>query len=102
MSTLQDKILRAVFNAIDEVNQLLPKDQRLKKSEDVVLSGVAGELDSLGLITFIVATEQKIEEEIGQSISLTDERAMSQTNTPLRSVETLVEYISLLLKSDNE
>ncbi len=95
-----EKIIQAVFRAVDEVNQELPEGQRLKKSLDTVLFGRSGVLDSLGLVNLIVAAEEKIEEEFGSTITIADERAMSQKNSPFRTIGTLVDYVSSLLEEN--
>ena len=92
-----EKIIQVIFSAIDEVNQQLPKEQQLEKSIDTVLFSSSGKLDSLGLVNLIVATEQRIEEEFDVTITLADERAMSQENSPFRTIGTLADYISFLL-----
>jgi len=95
-----EKIIQAIFRAVDEVNQELPEGQRLKKSLDTVLFGRSGVLDSLGLVNLIVAAEEKIEEEFGSTITIADERAMSQKNSPFRTIGTLVDYVSSLLEEN--
>lgn len=92
-----EKITQSVFSAIDDVNQSLPPEQRIEKAPDTVLFGHGGKLDSLGLVNLIVAIEQEIEASFGTTITLADEKAMSQNNSPFRTVESLVDYISLLL-----
>ena len=98
---MKKRIIGAIFNAIDEVNSLFPKDRQLEKSRDTILFDESGYLDSLGLINFIVATEQYMQEEFGVSISLADEHTMFQKETPFRTVETLAEYIRSLLEDKN-
>jgi len=95
-----EKIVQAIFRAVDEVNQGLPEGQRLKKSLDTVLFGRSGVLDSLGLVNLIVAAEEKIEEEFGITITIADERAMSRKNSPFRTIGTLVDYVSSLLEEN--
>lgn len=94
------KVVNMIFSAVDEINQQLAKEQKLEKSIGTVLFGESGKLDSLGLVNLIVSTEQKIEEEFGVVITLADERAMSQKNSPFRTIGTLADYISLLLKEN--
>ena len=96
-----ETVIKTIFDTVDEVNQLLPKDQRLEKSIDTVLSGNLGQLDSIGLVNIIVATEQKIEEEFNVIITLADERAMSRENSPFMTIRTLADYIYLLLKENS-
>ena len=93
-----EKIIQSIFNAIDEVNDEYSGDQKLEKSLETVLFGESGKLDSLGLVSLIVAAEQELEDVFGLSLALADEKAMSQKNSPFRTVETLVEYISKLLE----
>ena len=96
----QDKIQAAVFEAIDEVNEILPPEQQLNKSTDTVLFGQEGALDSLGLVKMIVATEGKIQEYFDMPVTLANERAMSMKNNPFRSVASLIEYTTELLKEE--
>jgi len=92
------KVTAAIYEAIDDVNYFLPKGSQLKKSPKTVLFGKSGKLDSLEFINFIVAAEQKIVERIGVTVTLADEKAMSQKNNPFRTVSTLSNYIAKLLK----
>jgi len=52
------------------------------KSPDLVLYGGAGKLDSIGLVNLIVATEQRLEDIFEISLTLADEKSMSQRNSP--------------------
>lgn len=92
-----ERIIQAIFKAVDEVNQQLPKEQRLEKSIEAVLFDRSGGLDSLGLVILIVAVEQKIDEEFGVTIMLADEKMMSQRNNPFQTIEALVNHVSILL-----
>ena len=94
----KEKILQSIYTVIDDKNEELPDDQRLEKSPETVLFGQGAKLDSLGLVNVVVATEQQIEGDFGTLISLTDERAMSQRNSPFRTVGTLVDYVAVLLE----
>ncbi len=71
-------------------------DDELKLSEelsaDTRLFGKNGALDSMGLVTLIVAVEQAIEDRYDKSIALADEKALSQARSPYRSVASLAEY----------
>ena len=61
------------------------------------LLGRAGVLDSLGLVTLVVALEQTLEDEYGLSVSLADERALSERKSPFRTIGTLAEYAERLI-----
>ena len=89
----EDRVLEIVYRAIDEINPGLPGERRLKKAPETALFGRAGALDSLGLVNLIVAVEQAVEDELGVSVALADEKAMSQSASPFRTVGTLAEYV---------
>ena len=94
----KEQISASIFKVIDDINRELPPDLQLNKSLDTVLFGQGGGLDSLGLVNFVVASEQKILEDFSKPVSISDERAMSQKNSPFRTIGTLVDYIEMLLK----
>jgi len=94
---MNEKIKQAIFNSIEEINQQLEKEDKLEKSIDTILFGEGGNLDSLGLINLVVAVEQNIEDEFDVTITLADERAMSQERSPFMNVGSLAEYIEILL-----
>ena len=93
-----ERIKKAIFAAIDEINLQLSKEKKLRKSMDTALFGEDGGLDSVEFITFVIVTEQKIENEFGVTITLTNEQALSRGKSPFKDVGNLTEYISELLE----
>lgn len=65
---------------------------------DTALFGEEGIFDSLGLVSLIVAVEEAISEGCNTTISLADERALSQSRSPFRTLGTLAAYAHRLLK----
>jgi acyl carrier protein len=94
---MHKKILNLIYVTLDEYNEQLSDELQLEKSSDTKLFGQGSSLDSLGLINLIVAVEQNIEDEFDVTITLADERAMSQEKSPFRTVGTLTDYIEILL-----
>lgn len=94
-------IQKVIYDSIDELNQQLSEQDRLEKSLETRLFGGNSKLDSLGLINLIVAVEQNIEDEFDISLTLADERAMSQRHSPFRTVGSLVDYISMLFEEES-
>lgn len=92
------QVQQVVLETIDEVNQGRPDDSQLERSSQTQLFGQHGQLDSLGLVSLIVALEQRIAEEFGVAIALADEKALSRKTSPFRSVASLTEYVSELLE----
>ncbi len=67
---------------------------------ETLLFGESGLLDSVGLVSLIVAVEQEIENDLGVSIVLADERAMSQKHSPFRSIGALADYAASLVSAE--
>tara|TARA_B100001146_G_C15963028_1_gene340659 strand:- start:151 stop:459 length:309 start_codon:yes stop_codon:yes gene_type:complete len=93
-------IIHTIFKAVNEINKRLSKKQQLIKSISTILSGSDDKLDSLGLVNLIVAIEQNIEDEFEVSITIADERAMSQKHSPFKTVGSLADYIEMLLNEE--
>ena len=93
-------IENVVINTIREINEQLPQEQQLGQSTETVLYGKNGKLDSLGLVNLLVIIEQNIEDEYDVSITIADERAMSQKHSPFRTIGSLADYIEMLLKQE--
>jgi len=94
-------ILDCIFDAIDAINESKEQEDRLKKTEQTILFGRDGKLDSLGLVNLIVSVEQAVSDETGLDITLADERAMSQESSPFKTVGTLCGYIVLLINEQS-
>jgi acyl carrier protein len=66
--------------------------------ESTSLIGRSAVLGSLGLVTLIVDVEQRLQAEHGITVTLVDDRAMSQKHSPFRTVRTLVDYICTIVE----
>ena len=93
MTTAQ-KALEAVYAALEELNRLRPADKRLARNPDTPLAGSGGLLDSLGLVTFIVAVEQQVEDRLGRTVTLTDDALLADDNGVFSTVATLATHIA--------
>jgi acyl carrier protein len=96
------RVIQSIYKAIDEVNGQLPRKLRLKKSQDTVLYGESSKLDSLGLVMVIVATEQRIEDDFGLTLTLASEKALSMKNSPFKTVGSLAEFILTLFNETSK
>lgn len=83
---------------IEETKALIDNDENL--NEKTALLGAEGILDSMGLVSLIVAVEQDVEDEFGKEITIADAKAMSQKNSPFRTIGSLVDYIENLLNEE--
>jgi D-alanine--poly(phosphoribitol) ligase subunit 2 len=70
----------------------------LDHGDETVLLGERGVVDSLGLVRLILTVERRLEDDLGIQLSLTDEKAMSERNSPFRTVGALISYVQARLQ----
>lgn len=91
----KNQIMEIILKSIDEINQ--QNDTHITKDANTKLFGGESDLDSLGLVNLITSIEGNIEELTGEYIPIADERAFSLESSPFKTVETLANYIEILL-----
>lgn len=94
----QERIVKAIYNAVDKLNEQLPKGTTLEKSPDAVLYGKSGVLESLDFVTFIMEVEEQVKEEFGADLMITDENLLSKEKSPFSTLGTLTDYLAESLK----
>ena len=96
---MKDQLVEMIL----EVARELQEEEEIEVSEplqgDTPLFGEGGLLDSMGLVSLVVAVEQAIEERLDANVSLADEKALSQANSPYRTIGSLAEYAANELMS---
>jgi acyl carrier protein len=92
-----ENILAAIYRALDWINAESPPDRQLIKAPETRLLGSESVLDSMQLVTLIIAIEREVEEAFGVALTLADERALSMKASPFRSIQSLADYIGNLL-----
>ena len=96
MNTLE----RLIYPAVDE---LAPswRGVALPKDPATPLVGPGAALDSLALVTLIVTVEARVADELGRSVTLANEAAMSRAESPFRTLGTLAAYVDELLSASD-
>ena len=97
----KDKIQKIIFDALEMVNQSRDENAKIPVSAQTALFGNDGYLDSMGLVSLLIDIEESLQGE-GVLLSLSDERAMSEKNSPFRDVPSLTEYILRLVGTEKE
>ena len=97
---MNNKVIKTILETINEYNDGLSKNDQISSNLDSSIYGGSSNLDSMGLVSFIVGLEQSIEDKFDQSISLADEKAMSQKSSPYKNINSLADYILKLLVKD--
>jgi D-alanine--poly(phosphoribitol) ligase subunit 2 len=91
----KDKVNEIIFKCVDETN--IEDGTNISKDLNIILMGTDSEIDSLGLVSLIVLIEEAINIEFDVSITLADEKAMSQRISPFKTLDTLSNYVTSLL-----
>jgi acyl carrier protein len=89
-------IQNIIFNAIEMTNLSRNDDNQIPIFPNAQLYSKNGNVDSMGLVGLLIDIEELFLDE-ALEISLSDDRAMSQSQSPFRTVQTVVEYIEKLL-----
>lgn len=66
--------------------------------EDTPIVGPGAVLDSIGVVSLIVDIEQRLEMDHQVSVTLANDRAMSQKNSPFRTAGVLADHVLLTEK----
>ena len=98
----EERVSKAVFSAVDELNKQLPAGVSVEKSLDAPLYGAGGKLESLDFVTLIMEVEEKINAEFGTDITIADENLLSKQKSPFSTLRTLIEYLEEMLKQPGE
>jgi len=93
----QDGVLEIILRALHNLNDEMSDSEKFDVTPTTKLFGTDATLDSLALVSVIVDVEGDVSTALGRSISLTDDRAMSQKVSPFDDVQTLLAYIMVLV-----
>ena len=94
---MKEKILSIIYAALKDAGEELGKPELASPDPETRLYGRSGHLDSLALVNLLADVEQRVADDLGKTIVLADERAMSQKRSPFASAGTLADYIEILL-----
>ncbi len=89
--------LQLVYKAAARFTSELYPDVVLPNSPSTPLIGAQSLIDSIGLIDFLGMVEEVVKLEKGVNIQILSEKAMSQSQSPLRDFSTLAAHVTALL-----
>ena len=81
MTDRMPQVLEALYRAIDDVNSMLPNDQKLARSEALILNGQGSSLESITFINFLIAAEESLAGAFGSAPQFT---SLLETTDPGR------------------
>ncbi|SPM37082.1 hypothetical protein MRAB57_4925 [Mycobacterium rhizamassiliense] len=93
----KDAVERIIFEALETLNNERGSDEQIDIGPDTALFGPDALLNSLELVSVMVDIETLSADAFGQSVALTDDKAMERDPVPFVNVSTLTAYILELL-----
>lgn len=94
----EKEVEQLIIEAINELNDEFPDDEKIIISNNTILFGKDSQIDSLSLVSLIVNIESKLCSILDRVLSLTDDRAMTRSESPFLNVQTLKNYILELVE----
>ncbi len=88
------KILEALFVAVDVVNEQLPPQEQLDKTAATRISGEGASFDSMGLVSFILAVESQTAALFSQPLNLAENLLASETGSLPETLDELANFIA--------
>ena len=95
----RSQILVLILNRLKSLGVELHKPALVEATEQTRLFGDSSDLDSMGLVTLIADLEYDLQQNLGRTVSLVDEKAMSRLTSPFRRVDYLTDYLVELLNT---
>lgn len=92
-NNMKEKIENIVINAVIEIGETTKNSNLISANKSTRLYGRDGNLDSLSLIRLAIIIEENLSDELDLEVSIVDDKAMSQTRSPFRDVQSLIDYI---------
>ena len=90
--TIRERIEKAVYLAIDEINKELPIQKHIEK---LYTTRLIGEFNDKQIECLAVAVQDNIEKEFNMTVILIDKGKLIKDGDPFQNVSNLVNYIAL-------
>jgi acyl carrier protein len=87
-----EEVFEIVVRLAKEIASETGADVPATLGRDTRLFGTSGLFDSVGLVSLVLAIEQEVADRFGVTVALADEKALSQKNSPFRTVGALADY----------
>jgi len=96
MANTKDSVTQIVLDSLADAWKEYDRQENPTIESDIY--GGESILDSTGLVSLVLDIEDRLDEELGETVSLIDERAVSQENSPFQNVATMVTFIMTLIE----
>jgi hypothetical protein len=90
----ESPVLLALYAAVDAVNEQLPAGDRLARTGAAKISGDDAQLDSMGLVSFLLAAEQQLQGVLGGPVRLVEALVGDESGAIPETLLELAEVVS--------
>ena len=87
---MKEKIKEFVIQGLEEIKELNGESWDI--TDDTVIMGEGGILDSFSFVSLVADVEEKISDEFGKSITLVSEKAFSKKYSPFKTVDRIADF----------
>jgi hypothetical protein len=98
---MNELIRNIVLDGCTQHNELSDDKVDLARGDAAPIYGVDGVLDSIALVSLVLAVEQGIEDQLGVVVTLADAKAASQKSSPFRTIGSFVEYAAARVREES-
>jgi len=95
-----ETVRSVIYSAIDEINESRSPGRRISVSDDTVLFGPDGVLESVELVNLIVSTEMLLTERLQEDVALADDQELWEGGHALRTVGAFTDYVRSKLRRE--
>ena len=95
MDNNKNEIIKIIIKVASNIVGTENDETRFDSNSNIF--GENAPFDSLEFVNLIVGVEQDIEENYNMSITLADEKAMSEKENPFKTIGSLADYIVVIL-----
>lgn len=88
----ENSIERLIFECCERHPAFI-ENKKEEINSDTRLLGSRSILDSLGLVGLLIDIEEELSERIDKPVQLLDEKALSEKNSPFRTIGSLSDYL---------
>jgi len=93
----KEVLRKIVYDVVLHTDKSLVKNKKADECDDIQ---IFGQLDSLSMVNLVVALEEAIKREFGESIPLIDDNTTDPESSPFRTIGSMADYLFNYLKKE--
>ena len=90
---MKEALLDCIKQGIEEINITREQKIPIEELDRISIYGESGVFDSMQLVNFLMVVEERMSEQMGLSITIVSEKAISRKVSPFSTVSALLDYL---------